>query len=172
MTKRLWLPIVTLWSAALVLAAQLHPVAQGRGGAPVSLPDGAGKGSGAGNMQQVPQPCAADGWFRLHTRRLGESCRLDGRVAASRSRDRALVSRVEFPEKNRPKSVIVPGKAQVSFKEWIVPSLGSRPHDPLATPDGAIWWTGQWANVLGRVDPRNGDLKEFRSRRQAQARTD
>ena len=42
-----------------------------------------------------------------------------------------------------------------------MPSLGSRPHDPLATPDGAIWWTGQWANVLGRVDPKTGDLKEF-----------
>ena len=39
MTKRLWLPIVPLWSAALVLAAQLHPVAHGRGPAPVSLPD-------------------------------------------------------------------------------------------------------------------------------------
>ena len=26
---------------------------------------------------------------------------------------------------------------------WDVPTLGSRPHDPLATKDGAIWWTGQ-----------------------------
>ena len=42
-----------------------------------------------------------------------------------------------------------------------MPSLGSRPHDPLAAADGSIWWTGQWSNVLGRVDPKTGAMKEF-----------
>ena len=72
-----------------------------------------------------------------------------------------MLTTVSSDQKNRPKSIIVPGKAQVSFKEWVVPSLGSRPHDPLSTPDGAIWWTGQWANVLGRLDPKTGAMKEF-----------
>ena len=49
----------------------------------------------------------------------------------------------------------------VSFKEWIVPTLGSRPHDPLAARDGSIWWTGQWPDGLGRVDPKTGAMKEF-----------
>jgi len=66
-----------------------------------------------------------------------------------------------FPEKPKPPAVIIPGDVSVSIKEWVVPSLGSRPHDPLATPDGAIWWTGQWANVLGRLDPKTGVMKEF-----------
>ena len=41
-----------------------------------------------------------------------------------------------FPEGNVPKAVILPGAAKVSFKEWTVPTVGSRPHDPLATHDG------------------------------------
>src|SRR5262249_15894264 len=41
-----------------------------------------------------------------------------------------------FPEGNVPKAVIVPGSAKVSFKEWKAPTVGSRPHDPLATHDG------------------------------------
>ncbi len=66
-----------------------------------------------------------------------------------------------FPEKPRPRAVVVPGNTTVRIREWSVPSLGSRPHDPLVTPDGSLWWTGQWANVLGRLDPKNGQMKEF-----------
>ena len=66
-----------------------------------------------------------------------------------------------YPERPKPKAVMFPGSAQVSIKEWIVPTPGSRPHDPLATPDGAIWYTGQFANVLGRLDPRTGNIKEY-----------
>jgi len=66
-----------------------------------------------------------------------------------------------FPERPKPKAVVIPGSAKVSIKEWIVPTPGSRPHDPLATADGAIWYTGQFANVLGRLDPKTGEIKEF-----------
>ncbi len=66
-----------------------------------------------------------------------------------------------FPERRRPDAVIIPGSAKVTIKEWIVPTPGSRPHDPLATADGAIWYTGQFANTLGRVDPKTGKTKEF-----------
>jgi virginiamycin B lyase len=66
-----------------------------------------------------------------------------------------------FPEKPRPAAVIIPGSAKVTIKEWIVPTSGSRPHDPLATADGAIWYTGQFANVLGRLDPKTGRIKEY-----------
>lgn len=67
-----------------------------------------------------------------------------------------------FPERPKPNAVIVPGNAKVTIKEWIVPTPGSRPHDPLATPDGAIWYTGQFANTLGRLDPKTGGIKEYR----------
>lgn len=66
-----------------------------------------------------------------------------------------------FPETPKPPAVVIPGTASVSIREWMVPSLGSRPHDPLYTPDGAIWWTGQWANVLGRLDPKTEEMKEY-----------
>ncbi|HVW87729.1 MAG TPA: hypothetical protein VHB50_23740 [Bryobacteraceae bacterium] len=66
-----------------------------------------------------------------------------------------------FPPKGAPGAVIVPGSVKVSIEEWAVPTPGSRPHDPLATPDGAIWYTGQMANVLGRLDPATGQIKEF-----------
>ena len=44
---------------------------------------------------------------------------------------------------------------------WQAPTPGSRPHDPLAASDGSLWYTGQLANVLGRVDPKTGAIKEF-----------
>src|SRR5689334_1338386 len=67
-----------------------------------------------------------------------------------------------FPVVDIPKAVIIPGTAKVTFKEWTAPSKGSRPHDPLPTRDGYIWYTGQYTSVLGRVDPKTGEIKEFR----------
>ena len=70
-----------------------------------------------------------------------------------------------FPERPRPAAVIVPGPVEASIKEWPVPTPGSRPHDPMAAKDGSIWYTGQLANVLGRLDPKTGEIKEFRLKR-------
>ena len=67
-----------------------------------------------------------------------------------------------FPERARPAAVIVPGPVQVAIKEWQVPTPGSRPHDPLATRDGHIWWTGQLSNIMGRLNPKTGEMKEFK----------
>ena len=66
-----------------------------------------------------------------------------------------------FPEKPKPAGVVIPGAAKISIKEWQVPTPGSRPHDPLATADGALWYTGQMNNVLGRLDPKTGRFKEY-----------
>ena len=49
----------------------------------------------------------------------------------------------------------------MSFVEWTVP--GSHPHDPLAAADGSIWYTGQMASTLGRLDPKTGVFKEYRT---------
>jgi virginiamycin B lyase len=67
------------------------------------------------------------------------------------------------PEKTKP-TAGVPESVEVSIKEWLVPTPGSHPHDPLAAPDGSIWYTGQMANLLGRFDPRTGEFKEYRLR--------
>lgn len=66
-----------------------------------------------------------------------------------------------FPEKAAPIAAIIPGSVHVTIREWLVPTPGSRPHDPLAMPDGSIWYTGQMANVLGRLDPQTGKIREY-----------
>src|SRR5438067_2637828 len=66
-----------------------------------------------------------------------------------------------FPETGKPAAVVIPGSAKISIKEWPVPTPGSRPHDPLATADGSLWYTGQMNNVLGRLDPKTGRFKEY-----------
>jgi len=66
-----------------------------------------------------------------------------------------------FPEKSKPAGVVIPGPAKVSMKGWQVPTPGSRPHDPLAARDGTLWYTGQMANVLGRLDPKTGRFREY-----------
>src|ERR671931_735207 len=62
---------------------------------------------------------------------------------------------------NRSPAVLVPGSFKVSMKSWNATTPGSRPHDPLAAADGSLWYTGQMANVLGRVDPKTGKVKEY-----------
>ncbi len=66
-----------------------------------------------------------------------------------------------FPEKSKPAGVVLAGPATVSIKEWQAATPGSRPHDPLAASDGSLWYTGQMANVLGRIDPKTGQVKEY-----------
>jgi len=66
-----------------------------------------------------------------------------------------------FPEKAKPAGAVIEGPLKVSMKIWQVPTPGSRPHDPLAARDGSLWYTGQMANVLGRVDPKSGKIREY-----------
>ena len=66
-----------------------------------------------------------------------------------------------FPEKGKPAGVVIPGPTKISIKEWKAPTPGSRPHDPLAARDGTLWYTGQMANVLGRLNPKTGKIKEY-----------
>ena len=66
-----------------------------------------------------------------------------------------------FPERQRPPAAMISGPVQATIKMWDVPTLGSRPHDPLATKDGAIWWSGQLSNKLGRLDPKTSAIREY-----------
>ena len=66
-----------------------------------------------------------------------------------------------YPIKDVPGAVLLSGPATVTIKEWMAPTLGSRPHDSHAAADGSIWWTGQFASKLGRLDPRTGQIREF-----------
>src|SRR5262249_23301500 len=48
----------------------------------------------------------------------------------------------------------------VTIKEWDTPSQ-AHPHDSEVAPDGSLWYTGQFSNVLGRLDPKTGKIQEF-----------
>jgi len=50
---------------------------------------------------------------------------------------------------------------KVNIREWAVPTKGAHPHDPAVGTDGALWFTEQMVNKIGRLDPRSGAFKEF-----------
>ena len=50
---------------------------------------------------------------------------------------------------------------EVTIDEWTTPSTPPYPHDPEFAPDGSVWYTGQRANVVGRLDPATGQFKEI-----------
>ena len=66
-----------------------------------------------------------------------------------------------FPKQPGTDPVLIAGPVEVTITEWRAPTLGSRPHDPAASADGSVWWAGQFANRLGRVDPSTGEMQEF-----------
>ena len=132
-----------------------------RGGAPIQLPDGAGK-------DLVQKRCVA--------------CHPLGQIAGSAGYDQAGWKHViesmmvlpadqmttateylaaHFPEKPGRRPTLVPGPVKVTFKEWMVPTLGQRSRDPLQMADGLIWWAGQYGSLVGRLNPKTGEMKEF-----------
>jgi virginiamycin B lyase len=149
------LSIAAFFSSMLHIGAAQQPSQQ------VALPEGEGKAL----VQELCVRChglnlltnsggyTAEGWQKLFSIMVA--------VPSDQAATLTQYLARHFPEKPRPPAVLVPGSATVSIKEWIVPSLGSRPHDPLAGADGSLWWTGQFANVLGRLDPKTGTMKEF-----------
>lgn len=53
-------------------------------------------------------------------------------------------------------------KVDVNFTEWDATTPNAHPHDPAFGVDGSsLWYTGQRANVLGRVDMTTGQVREF-----------
>ena len=66
-----------------------------------------------------------------------------------------------FPAQTHLQPTLVPGEASIMFREWKVPTLGQRSRDPVQTPDGSIWWAGQWGNLVGRINPETGETREY-----------
>ena len=66
-----------------------------------------------------------------------------------------------FPPNERRKPTLVSGNFDVKFTEWVMPQLGQRTRDPIQHSDGSIWYAGQYGNLIGRLDPRTGQAKEY-----------
>ncbi len=66
-----------------------------------------------------------------------------------------------FPAKPERIPNLIAGDFPIEIKEWAVPTLGQRARDPIESADGAIWWTGMWASIVGRLDPETGQMEEY-----------
>jgi virginiamycin B lyase len=128
------------------------------------LPEGPGKELAAANcnachtlLSRVGAGYTAEGWHTVLRMMLNQGAPLQ--TDQIPQLEAYLVK--SFSEKPKPAGVVIAGPAKASFKAWQAPTPGSRPHDPLAAKDGSLWYTGQLANVLGRLDPKTGEIKEF-----------
>ena len=149
-----------LMVAAILWVAFSAPAQAQRRGQPVQLPEGAGQ-------ELVQASCTQCHRLNLIANSLGYTREgWEDRFSSMVDLPRDQVSRVaeylatHFQVRPAPEAVVIPGNTSVSIREWLLPSLGSRPHDPLAAAGGSVWWTGQWSNVLGRLDPVTGVMKE------------
>jgi virginiamycin B lyase len=52
-------------------------------------------------------------------------------------------------------------KVDVEFTDWTASTTNAHPHDPAFGLDGTLWYTGQRAQTLGRVDMGTGQVREF-----------
>jgi virginiamycin B lyase len=148
-------------AAFLLLVAVPATVSGQRGGQPVQLPDGPGK-------ELVQTTCAKCHGLNLITNSWGYTKTgwhdLIGTMVALPKEQADTVTTylaTSFPEKPAPAPVVVSGPVSVTIKEWLVPTLGSRPRDPLSARDGSFWWAAMYGHRLGRLDLKTGDLKEF-----------
>ena len=132
-------------------------------GQPAQLPDGDGK-------QLVQSVCAAchdtnqitrsSGYTREGWRELMQTMiNLSGSPAGETISNYLAT---HFPARTHLKPTLVPGEASITFREWTVPTLGQRSRDPVQAPDGSIWWAGQWANLVGRIDPETEEMREYK----------
>ena len=46
--------------------------------------------------------------------------------------------------------------------EYFPVTAGDHPHDVAPAPDGTVWYTGQRAGVLGRLDPKTGKVERVK----------
>jgi virginiamycin B lyase len=147
---------------AVILGALLsmHAGAQGRG-QQVQLPDGPGREMVQGTCTQCHGLNLITGSFGYTQE--GWEDRIHTMITLPQEQLHSITAylAMHFPPRPSPAAVMISGPVNVTITEWMAPTLGSRPHDPLAASDGSIWWTGQFANRLGRVDPRSGALQEY-----------
>jgi virginiamycin B lyase len=151
-------------SASLVAAVSVlaTPAAQAQGQS-AELPEGTGKqlvevicsGCHQTNMITQSSGYTREGWKQLI------STMIDlGRVPDQQAAIAQYLAE-HFPPNTKRAAKLVGGPREITFKEWEMPTLGQRARDPIQAEDGSIWWVGQFGNLMGRLDPRTGEMKEW-----------
>ncbi len=153
---------ITQCAAATVLAlAPLAALGQAKKGP--SLPDGQGKDrveSLCTACHQTQEIVASSGYTREGWQELTSTMiNLSGTPEARDAITQYLAK--HFPPNTKRAPTVVSGPVKITFKEWQTPLLGQRSRDPIQAPDGTIWWAGQWGNVIGRINPATGEMKEY-----------
>jgi virginiamycin B lyase len=135
--------------------------AAGRGrGQQVELPDGDGKQAVTamcGSCHGLYMITGSAGYTEAGWRDLMVTMVPEGQAASV-----AQYLATNFPPKTDRAPKLVSGTATVTFREWITPTLGQRSRDPIQLADGTIWWTGQYASLVGRLNPRTGEMREYK----------
>lgn len=154
---------VAVFSVALTGVLQGQEGRQGgRGQQAAALPDGAGKDmvqARCGVCHGVNMITGSAGYTRERWQDLiSTMIKLPEDQAATVTQYLAT----HFPPRPGREPVIVPGPVSVTFKEWITPTLGQRSRDPIQLADGNIFWTGQYGSLIGRLNPRTGEMKEWK----------
>src|SRR6476660_4862882 len=57
--------------------------------------------------------------------------------------------------------VIQTHSARAAEAKYFPVQAGDHPHDVAPAPDGKVWYTGQRAGVLGRLDPKTGGVERI-----------
>jgi virginiamycin B lyase len=152
----------SILSLAGALACGLVPVAAKAQSASPELPEGAGKEvveavcTTCHDTTQITRSSGytEEGWREL----IGTMVDLAG---SPQEGEITSYLAAHFPPNERRAPRLMPGDAEIAFKEWTVPTLGQRSRDPVEAPDGSIWWAGQWGNLIGRIDPTAGAMTEY-----------
>jgi virginiamycin B lyase len=130
---------------------------------PTDLPDGDGKALVQGlctSCHQTNQILRSSGYSREGWREL-----IDTMINLSGSSAGDTITKylaTHFPAGTHRNPTLVPGETSITFREWTVPTLGQRARDPVQAPDGSIWWVGQFASLLGRLNPETGEVWEYK----------
>lgn len=149
--------------AAAFMFMPLAAEAQGQAKGPPPFPDGKGKPF----VEGICSTCHAlqlisnsSGYTREHWKELVGTM-IDLSANADQQNEIIEYLATNFPPNNRRTPKLVPGSFQVTFKEWVMPQLGQRTRDPVQAADGSIWYAGQFGNLIGRLNPRTGQTKEY-----------
>jgi virginiamycin B lyase len=148
--------------SVVILCALIPLAAQAQGRAP-GLPEGAGKELVEGMCtacHQTSQITRSSGYTREGWKEL-TSTMIDLSASPEQQAEITQYLATHFPPSTERAPRLMPGEAEIAFKEWQVPTLGQRSRDPVEASDGSIWWAGQWANLVGRIDPATGEMKEY-----------
>ncbi len=156
MTRAIYASILT------VGAWLMAPLAAHAAQAQAELPDGPGKPlvqAICTTCHQVNMIQNSSGYTREHWQELiSYMADLKGRPELATITEYLAKN---FPPNDKRKSVQVAGTTKIAIKSWTVPTLGQRARDPVETPDGMIWYNGQFGNLIGRINPKTNEIKEW-----------